>query len=73
MEATMSAMFGDGGASKEAEKQSAQARRERQASNEEAGRAQQRGERGGGGGAGTRGRDMLIGNLSDRLKKTLGG
>jgi len=72
MEAMMSGIFG-GGASKEAKKQAAQARREMQTSNEEAGRAQQRAERGSGSGAGTRGRDMLIGNLSTRLKKTLGG
>lgn len=64
---------GDNGAQAEARKQAAQARRERQTSNEETNRAQQRGERGGGGGAGTRGRDMLIGNLSQRLKDTLGG
>jgi len=64
---------GDNGAQAEAKKQAGQARRERQTSNEETNRAQQRGERGGGAGAGTRGRDMLIGNLSQRLKETLGG
>lgn len=66
----MSGLFG-GGAADEAKKQAATARRDKQDANEEAGREQQRGERGTGGSS--RGRDMLIGNLSSTLKKTLGG
>jgi len=73
MEAMMGGIFGDSGAQAEAKAQAAQARRELQTSNEEANRSQQRAERGGRSGGGTRGRDMLIGNLSYRLKKTLGG
>jgi len=69
----MSGMFGGkSGAQDEAKRQGAAARRQTQTGNEEANRAQQRGERGGSGG-GTRGRDMLMGNLSKRLKGTLGG
>ena len=71
----MSGIFGsrDNGAQAEAKTQAAQARRERQTSNEEADRSQQQAERGGRSGGRTRGRDMLIGNLSQRLNKTLGG
>lgn len=66
----MSGIFGGGAAKREAKKQSKRAREDRQMANEDAGRAQQQAERGAGGG---RGRDMLIGNLSQRLKQSLGG
>lgn len=68
----MSTIMGDGGAKKEAKRQAAEARRERQTANEEAGREQQRAERGAGPGS-TRGRNMLVGQLSSALKQTLGG
>lgn len=70
---------GDGGAAKKArqlqERQAAEARRQTQTANEETQRATQRAERGSGvtGSEGGRGRDMLIGNLSTMLSKTLGG
>lgn len=70
----MSSLFGGGAreAQREAKKQQGEARAMKQTSNEEAGRAQQLAERGGAGG-GSRGRDMLMGALSRRLKDTLGG
>ena len=66
----MGSIFGDGGAKKRAEEAEAIARKEKQTSNEEANRAQQRGERGAGN---TRsGRNKLMGNIGAQLKKKIG-
>lgn len=66
----------------QAQKQIRDARRDKQTANEQSARARQTGERSGGSGSGTtteagkargrRGRDMLIGNLTNNLKQKLG-
>lgn len=66
----MSGMFGQNKARREARRQAGEARQQTQEANEEAARSQQQAERGGSGG---RGRQMMVGMLADRLKKTLGG
>lgn len=66
----------------QSQKQIKEARRDKQKANEQGARARQTGERSGGSGTGTtteagrargrRGRDMLIGNLTNNLKQKLG-
>lgn len=69
----MASVFGGGqyDAKMEAAEQRAQARRDRQEATEETAREQQRAERGTA--RASRGRNMLVGDLSRALSSTLGG
>lgn len=72
MGGVVKSIFGGDQGKAEARRQQAEARKDRQDASEDAARQKQTAERGGSGGR-TRGRDMLVGNLSNRLKTKLGG